>query len=62
MAIGTGRLEIEGVDELHSADIATIPDRIEAGTFLIAGAIAGKQRQCCADREMQPSSCRCSNH
>jgi UDP-N-acetylglucosamine 1-carboxyvinyltransferase len=42
--IGTGRLEIEGVDELHSADIATIPDRIEAGTFLIAGAMAGDDR------------------
>jgi UDP-N-acetylglucosamine 1-carboxyvinyltransferase len=41
--IGTGRLEIEGVDELHPADIDTIPDRIEAGTFLIAGALAGKQ-------------------
>ena len=41
--VGTGRLEIEGVDELHPADIATIPDRIEAGTFLIAGAIAGKR-------------------
>jgi len=41
--IGTGRLEIEGVDELHSADITTISDRIEAGTFLIAGAIAGKK-------------------
>jgi len=41
--VGTGRLEIEGVDELHSANVATIPDRIEAGTFLIAGAIAGKQ-------------------
>jgi UDP-N-acetylglucosamine 1-carboxyvinyltransferase len=41
--IGTGRLEIEGVDELHPADIATIPDRIEAGTFLIAAAIAGKR-------------------
>ena len=40
--IGTGCLEIEGVDELHPADIATIPDRIEAGTFLIAGALAGK--------------------
>ena len=40
---GTGRLEIEGVDELHPADIATIPDRIEAGTFLIAAAIAGKR-------------------
>jgi UDP-N-acetylglucosamine 1-carboxyvinyltransferase len=39
--VGTGRLEIEGVDELYSADITTIPDRIEAGTFLIAGAMAG---------------------
>jgi UDP-N-acetylglucosamine 1-carboxyvinyltransferase len=42
--VGTGRLEIEGVDELHPADIATIPDRIEAGTFLIAGAMAGDGR------------------
>jgi UDP-N-acetylglucosamine 1-carboxyvinyltransferase len=41
--IGTGRLEIEGVKELHSADITTIPDRIEAGTFLVAGTIAGKK-------------------
>ena len=41
--IGTGRLEIEGVDELHPADIVTIPDRIEAGTFLIAAAMAGKK-------------------
>jgi UDP-N-acetylglucosamine 1-carboxyvinyltransferase len=41
--VGTGRLEIEGVDELHPADMTTIPDRIEAGTFLIAGALAGKQ-------------------
>jgi UDP-N-acetylglucosamine 1-carboxyvinyltransferase len=39
--IGTNRLEIEGVDELHAADAVTIPDRIEAGTFLAAGAIAG---------------------
>jgi len=39
--IGTNRLEIEGVDELHPADETTIPDRIEAGTFLIAGALAG---------------------
>lgn len=41
--IGTGRLEIEGVDELHPADVTTIPDRIETGTFLIAGALAGKK-------------------
>ena len=36
---GTNRLEIEGVDTLHAADIETIPDRIEAGTFLVAGAL-----------------------
>jgi UDP-N-acetylglucosamine 1-carboxyvinyltransferase len=41
--IGTGRLEIEGVDELHPADVTTISDRIEAGTFLIAEAMAGKK-------------------
>ena len=38
---GTNRLEIDGVDELHPADVVTIPDRIEAGTFLIAGALTG---------------------
>ena len=37
--IGTNRLEIEGVDELHPTDAETIPDRIEAGTFLLAAAI-----------------------
>jgi UDP-N-acetylglucosamine 1-carboxyvinyltransferase len=39
--VGTNRLEIEGVDELHAADGVTIPDRIEAGTFLVAGALCG---------------------
>lgn len=39
--IGTTTLVIDGVDELHSADAENIPDRIEAGTFLIAGAITG---------------------
>lgn len=39
--LGTDKIEIEGVDQLHPADIVTIPDRIEAGTFLIAGAITG---------------------
>ncbi|CUT02901.1 UDP-N-acetylglucosamine 1-carboxyvinyltransferase [Candidatus Kryptobacter tengchongensis] len=37
--LGTDKIEIEGVDELHPADVETIPDRIEAGTFLVAGAI-----------------------
>jgi len=39
---GTRRLTIEGVKELHGAEHDIIPDRIEAGTFLVAGAIAGK--------------------
>jgi UDP-N-acetylglucosamine 1-carboxyvinyltransferase len=39
---GTRRLIIEGVPELHGAEHDIIPDRIEAGTFLVAGAIAGK--------------------
>jgi UDP-N-acetylglucosamine 1-carboxyvinyltransferase len=39
--IGTNHLEIEGVSELHPADVETIPDRIEAGTFLVAAAITG---------------------
>jgi UDP-N-acetylglucosamine 1-carboxyvinyltransferase len=39
---GTRRLIIEGVPELHGAEHRVIPDRIEAGTFLVAGAIAGK--------------------
>jgi UDP-N-acetylglucosamine 1-carboxyvinyltransferase len=36
---GRSRLQIEGVEELKSCEIDTIPDRIEAGTLLIAGAI-----------------------
>ncbi len=36
---GTSVLEIEGVDELNSAKTENIPDRIEAGTLLIAAAI-----------------------
>ncbi len=40
---GTRRIEVEGVSELHGAEHTVIPDRIEAGTFLIAGAIAGKR-------------------
>ncbi|MBA3273915.1 MAG: UDP-N-acetylglucosamine 1-carboxyvinyltransferase [Chthoniobacterales bacterium] len=38
---GTRRLIIEGVKELHGAEHDIIPDRIETGTFLVAGAIAG---------------------
>ncbi len=38
---GTHRIVIEGVKELHGVDHDVIPDRIEAGTFLMAGAIVG---------------------
>ena len=38
---GTDRIVIEGVRELHGAEHRVIPDRIEAGTFLVAGAITG---------------------
>jgi UDP-N-acetylglucosamine 1-carboxyvinyltransferase len=38
---GTSVITIEGVDELHPATHSIIPDRIEAGTLLIAGAITG---------------------
>ena len=38
---GTRRIVIEGVKELHGAEHEVIPDRIEAGTYLIAGAMMG---------------------
>ncbi|NOR19993.1 MAG: UDP-N-acetylglucosamine 1-carboxyvinyltransferase, partial [Xanthomonadales bacterium] len=38
---GTSVITIEGVDELKPANHRVIPDRIEAGTLLIAGAISG---------------------
>lgn len=37
---GTDTITIEGVDELRGAEIEIIPDRIEAGTFLIGGVIS----------------------
>ena len=40
--IGTTKLTIDGVETLRSADIDVIPDRIEAGTFLAAGALLGE--------------------
>jgi UDP-N-acetylglucosamine 1-carboxyvinyltransferase len=37
---GTHRIVIEGVEELHGCDYQIIPDRIEAGTFMLAAAIS----------------------
>ena len=36
---GTPRVVVEGVKELHGCEYTIIPDRIEAGTFMVASAI-----------------------
>ena len=49
---GTRRIVIEGVKELHAVEHTVIPDRIEAGTFMAAAALAGdgvKLRRICRD-------------
>jgi UDP-N-acetylglucosamine 1-carboxyvinyltransferase len=38
---GSSLIRIQGVERLHGTEHSIIPDRIEAGTFLIAGAITG---------------------
>ncbi len=38
---GTGRIVVEGVDELRAIEWTVMPDRIEAGTFLMAAAATG---------------------
>ena len=38
---GTEEITIEGVEKLHGAEIKVIPDRIEAGTYIIMGALLG---------------------
>ncbi|NLW16972.1 MAG: UDP-N-acetylglucosamine 1-carboxyvinyltransferase [Firmicutes bacterium] len=40
---GTDTIRIEGVEKLHGTDYTIIPDRIAAGTYLIAGTITGGQ-------------------
>ncbi len=37
----TSTLRVRGVEKLHGTEHSVIPDRIEAGTFLVAGAITG---------------------
>jgi len=39
--LGTDLIKIKGVKELHGIDYTIIPDRIEAGTYMIAAAITG---------------------
>ena len=38
---GTSTIKIEGVNYLRSASVVSIPDRIEAGTYIIIGALLG---------------------
>ena len=38
---GTGRIEVEGVDQLNGARYDILPDRIETGTYLVAAAMTG---------------------
>lgn len=38
---GTNRIVVQGVTELGSTNYRVLPDRIEAGTFLVAGALTG---------------------
>ena len=39
---GTDEITIFGVKELHEGNIRVLPDRIEAGTYIILGALVGK--------------------
>ena len=44
---GTSTITINGVKSLHAAEIDVIPDRIEAGTYLMIGAMVGKNLTVC---------------
>lgn len=44
---GTSIITINGVKSLHGAEIDVIPDRIEAGTYLMIGAMVGKNLTVC---------------
>ena len=39
---GTDEITIYGVEKLHGGNITVLPDRIEAGTYIILGALVGK--------------------
>jgi UDP-N-acetylglucosamine 1-carboxyvinyltransferase len=51
---GTGTIRIHGVAKLHGARHRINPDRIEAGTFLVAGAITGGDLNvdCCEPKHL----------
>ncbi len=43
----TNRLEITGVDKLSGGSVRVIPDRIEAGTYILAGVMNGDNLEIC---------------
>lgn len=43
---GTDVIQIEGVEKLHGTHYDVLPDRIETGTYLVAGAITGGRVKC----------------
>ena len=45
--VNTNRLEIEGVSKLSGGKIKVIPDRIEAGTYILAGIMNGDDLEIC---------------
>ena len=51
---GGPTIRVQGVEKLHGATHAVIPDRIEAGTFLVAGAITGGEVMltCCEPKHL----------
>src|SRR5262249_60967353 len=52
---GTPRITVEGVRELHGCEYTVIPDRIEAGTFMMAAAITNgelKLQNCRVDHPL----------
>jgi UDP-N-acetylglucosamine 1-carboxyvinyltransferase len=51
---GTSTIRVRGKEKLHGAKHTVIPDRIEAGTFLVAGAITNGDLEltCCAPQHL----------
>ena len=45
--VDTNRLEIKGVSKLSGGYVKVIPDRIEAGTYILAGVMNGKNLEIC---------------
>ena len=45
--VGTNRLEIDGVSKLSGGRVKVIPDRIEAGTYILAGVMNGDNLEIC---------------